>query len=119
MAYKIIATHKRPNTGVDFPRMSDHNSDYDTWRRQYFTDNGISISFELSGDELTLTSTCECADRATWNAWLTADETDGRYDASVKASVNSDYASRSITIKIDADEDGTVTNLVPEGNSIP
>lgn len=119
MAYKVIVTYKRPNTGVDFPRTADHDSDYYDWAEIQRQDRSISTSFELSEDELTLTANAECADRATWDAWRAADDADGRYEASVKAGINSDLSSRNITIKIDADEDGSVTNLVAEGNALP
>tara|TARA_B100000927_G_C16452826_1_gene464562 strand:+ start:933 stop:1292 length:360 start_codon:yes stop_codon:yes gene_type:complete len=119
MAYKVIHTFTRPNTGVDFPKMADHDSDYYDFVRQYYTDNGISISFDLSEDELTLVASTECANRAAWDAWKVADDADGRLAGGVKAGMNSDLVARGITIKIDADEDGTVTNLVAEGNNIP
>ena len=109
MAYKVTVTYKRPNTGVDFPKAADHDSDYYDWLRQEYQDRSISPSFELSEDELTLKASSECADRATYDAWRAADDADGRYAATV----------RGITIKIDAEEDGTVTNLVAEGNALP
>ena len=52
MAYKIIAEYVRPDTGVEFPKTSDHNSDYYTRMRDYYTNNGIALSFDLSEDEL-------------------------------------------------------------------
>ena len=73
----------------------------------------------MSEDELTLKASSECADRATYDAWRAADDADGRYAATVRAGINSDLAARNITVKIDADEDGTVTNLVAEGNALP
>ena len=119
MAYKVTVTYKRPNTGVDFPKAADHDSDYYDWIRQEYQDRSISPSFELSEDELTLKASSECADRATYDAWRAADDADGRYAATVRAGINSDLAARNITVKIDADEDGTVTNLVAEGNALP
>ena len=77
MAYKVITTYVRPNTGVDFPKMSDHNSDHYDWVRQYFSDNAISVSFELSEDELTLIGTTECANRSIWEGYRTATEATG------------------------------------------
>ena len=36
MAYKVTVTYKRPNTGVDFPKAADHDSDYYDWLRQEY-----------------------------------------------------------------------------------
>ena len=119
MAYKVITTYVRPNTGVDFPKMSDHDSDYYDWVRAYFADNGISISFELSEDELTLVATTECANKGIWDTYRAADDARGDYEGGVKAALNSDLSSRSISIKIDAIEDGAVTNLVAQGDALP
>ena len=119
MAYKVITTYVRPNTGVDFPKMSDHDSDYYDWMRAYYADNGISISFELSEDELTLIATTECDSRSIWDTYRAADDARGDYEGGVKAALNSDLSSRSISIKIDAIEDGAVTNLVAQGDALP
>lgn len=117
MAYKVITTYVRPNTGVDFPKMSDHNSDHYDWVRQYFSDNAISVSFELSEDELTLIGTTECANRSIWEGYRSATEATGNEPA-VISGLNTDLAARGITIKIDAEEDGTVTNILAEGNTV-
>ena len=53
MAFVVKYTYVRPNTDVDFPRVSDYDSDFDTTRRQGYTDNSINLDFELSVDELT------------------------------------------------------------------
>lgn len=117
MAYKVISTYVRPNTGVDFPKMSDHNSDHYDWVRQYFSDNAISVSFELSEDELTLIGTTECASRDIWETYRSQSEVAANEPAVING-LNADLASRNITIKMDADEDGTVTNILAEGQNI-
>tara|TARA_B100001996_G_C18515465_1_gene537184 strand:+ start:247 stop:591 length:345 start_codon:yes stop_codon:yes gene_type:complete len=111
MATKITSTYVRPNTGVEFPKVSDYNSDYDTWRRQYFTDNSVDIAFNLSGDELTLIAEIEFADEAAYQAWVTARDSDGR-NTTAGASVKSDAQSRGITLKIEKTDDaGNTTTL--------
>ena len=59
MATTITSVYTRTSTDNDFPNISDHNSTFDTWRRQYFTDNGVDIAFSLSSDQLTLTVAIE------------------------------------------------------------
>ena len=85
MAYKIIAEYVRPDTGVEFPKTSDHNSDYYTWMKDYYT--------------------------TTYDAAHTAD---GRGDAT-KALLNDDFSSRGITLEIKEDDNGTVSTLKAEG----
>ena len=56
MAYKVTITYTRPNTGVDFPKAADHDSDYYDWLRQEYQDRSISPSSgsqtpELQGDK--------------------------------------------------------------------
>ena len=114
MAYKIIAEYVRPDTGVEFPKTSDHNSDYYTWMRDYYTNNGIALSFDLSEDELTLTVTLEMANKDVWTTYDAAHTADGRGDAT-KALLNSDFASRGITLEIKEDDNGTVSTLKAEG----
>tara|TARA_B110000444_G_scaffold162851_1_gene152180 strand:+ start:277 stop:621 length:345 start_codon:yes stop_codon:yes gene_type:complete len=111
MATTITSTYVRPDTGTEFPKVSDFNSDYDTWRRQYFVDNSVTVDFNLSGDELTLVATIEFPNEAAYDAWITARDADGRNTAvgnSIKSGAETDSVSLTITKTDDA---GNTTTL--------
>lgn len=111
MATTITSTYVRPNTGVDFPKVSDYNSDYDTWRRQYFVDNSVSVDFNLSGDELTLVASIEFPNEAAYDAWIAARDADGR-NTGAGNSIKSDAESRSVSLTITkTDDSGNTTTL--------
>ena len=82
MAATLTSTYVRANTGIAFPKLSDHNADFDAWRRQWFTDNGVDISFSLSGDELTLTVVIEHDSDAAYQTYKDARDGNALYDAS-------------------------------------
>jgi hypothetical protein len=82
MASTITSVYTRTSTDDDFPKLSDHNSTFDTWRRQYFTDNGVDIAFSLSSDQLTLTVTIEHDNDASYENYKTARNANADYDAS-------------------------------------
>jgi hypothetical protein len=120
MAYSKINTFVRPSTGTAWTSVKDHGegSDYWDWRRQYQADNGISVSFDLSSDELTLTVTETCADEATYDAFKTADLSDGRYNA-LRADLSAAMASAGITLAITENNDGTVQTLMEAASVSP
>lgn len=82
MASTITSVYTRTSTDNDFPNISDHNSTFDTWRRQYFTDNGVDIAFSLSSDQLTLTVVIEHDNDASFEDYKTARNAHAEYDAS-------------------------------------
>ena len=96
MAFVVKYTYDRPNTDVEFPRVSDYDSDFDTTRRQGYTDNSINLDFDLSGDELTLVSTLTAPDEAAWNSYRSSVESGSEYTA-IENSIQSDLTARGIS----------------------
>ena len=45
MAYVRKHILKRPDTETAFPEIKSYNSDYWDWRRQYYSDNNITVSY--------------------------------------------------------------------------
>ena len=114
MAATITSVYTRTNTGIDFPKLSDHNANFDTWRRQWFTDNGVDISFSLSGDELTLTVVIEHDSDAAYQTYKDARDVQEDYDLTsyknwVQTAIadNSDLT-LSVVLNNDAGEDSTL-----------
>jgi len=97
MAYTVTTTFVRPNTGVAFPRMSDFHSGHDTWRRTYFTDNSIGITFEQSADELTLDAVMEFGTESVWNAFDSARTAEGNEP---KAQIKGACTTGAITMEV-------------------
>tara|TARA_B100000073_G_scaffold268920_1_gene228535 strand:+ start:774 stop:1130 length:357 start_codon:yes stop_codon:yes gene_type:complete len=118
MAYVRKHILKRPDTETAFPEIKSYNSDYWDWRRQYYSDNNITVTYDLSGDELTLTQEMSMSDKSVWDAFNTADDARGDY-ASIKGSLNTAFADRNITIQIEEDDDGTGATLLTETNTLP
>tara|TARA_R110001592_G_scaffold179573_1_gene421251 strand:+ start:93 stop:446 length:354 start_codon:yes stop_codon:yes gene_type:complete len=79
MATTITSVYTRTSTEDEFPKLSDQSSDFDVWRRQYFTDNGVDIAFSLSSDQLTLTVTIEHDSDATYETYKTARDANADY----------------------------------------
>jgi hypothetical protein len=120
MAYVVRQIYTRPNTGVDWPKISDHDSDLHTERLADYSSRGISVSYSLSEDELTLTAEINAPDAATWNAHLAlVEDATGNGSAlkssnwtAVQSAIKSDCTSRGIGYTIQKIDDGTAGTLV-------
>tara|TARA_X000000368_G_scaffold294136_1_gene234009 strand:+ start:367 stop:741 length:375 start_codon:yes stop_codon:yes gene_type:complete len=120
MAYIVRQIYTRPNTSVDWPKISDFDADLHTERLTDYSDRSITIGYSLSEDELTLTAEINAPDAATWNAHkaLVEDATGNgsalkksNWDA-VTAAIKSDCTTKGISYTIQKIDDGTPGTLV-------
>tara|TARA_R110000744_G_scaffold135750_19_gene245335 strand:+ start:1754 stop:2104 length:351 start_codon:yes stop_codon:yes gene_type:complete len=109
MAYTLTTTFVRPNTGVAFPKFSDYNAEHDTWRREYFTNNSIGITFAQSEDELTLVTEIEFGTEAVWNAFKAARDTEGNEP---RSQVQAACAERAVTMEVIAVNEAGVSSTL-------
>jgi len=120
MAYVVRQIYTRPNTEVNWPKISDYDADLHTERLADYADRSIEAGYSLSEDELTLTATLTAPDKATWDAHKALIESatgnGGALKSSnwtaVQTSIKTYCTDNNISYSIQAIDDGTAGTLV-------